>query len=229
MGTLEVRVTDAPGDVEEILVTVSEVKVHKASTDEEDGVWITLGITEETFSLLDLEGLELTLATEVVEAGKYTQLRMTVFEVWVTLVGESPVEATIPSGELKFVRPFDVVGGEIIALVVDFDAAKSVVVTGADKIIFKPVVKLAIQQGDKPQELTVEGIISALDTQEPDLSVFIIPDGETEAIVLNVNPQTEITLGGVEATLDELGEGDSVTAWYYLNNLKATQIDAWSP
>ncbi len=165
-GTIEVRVTDAPGDVEEILVTVSEVKVHKASTDEEDGVWITLGIDEDTFSLLEREGLELTLATEEVAAGKYTQLRMTVFEVWVTLEGEDPVEATIPSSELKFVRPFDLEAGGTIALVVDFDAAKSVVVTGADKIIFKPVVKLAIQQGDKEKPTELEYSLATSDDED---------------------------------------------------------------
>ncbi len=227
-GTIEVRVTDAPGDVEKILVTVSEVKVHKASTDEEDGVWITLGIDEDPFSLLELEGLELTLATEEVAAGKYTQLRMTIFEVWVTLEGEDPVEATVPSGELKFVRPFDLEAGGTIALVVDFDADKSVVVTGAGKVIFKPVVKLSIQQGGKPQELTVEGTISALDTEEPDLSVSIIPDVGDE-IVLIVNPQTEITLDDNPATLENLAVGQGVTAYYYLNNLKATKIYATSP
>ena len=229
-GTIEVRVTDAPGDVEKILVTVSEVKVHKASTDEEDGVWITLGIVENTsFNLLELEELELTLAVgEEVDAGKYTQLRMTIFEVWVTLDGEDPVEATVPSSELKFVRPFELEAGGTIALVVDFDAAESVVVTGNGKVIFKPVVTLAIQQGGKPQELTVEGTISALDTEEPDLSVSIIPD-VGDAIVLIVNPQTEITLDDVAATLDELSEGDRIIASYYPNSLKATQIDAWSP
>jgi len=232
MGTLEVRVTDAPGDVEAISVTVSEVRVHKAGDDEEDGVWRTLDIDEDTsFDLLELEGLELTLATEVVAAGKYTQLRMTIFEVWVTLDGEDPVEATIPSGELKFVRPFELEAGGTIALVVDFDAAESVVVTGNGKVIFKPVVKLAIEQGDKPHQLTeVEGTISAVDTEASTIS--IIPTGEIEAIDLDVNPQTEITLDGDPAglgDLDGLGEGHSVTASYYIDNLKATQIDALSP
>ena len=69
--------------------------------------------------------------------------------------------------------------------------------------------------------------ISAVDTEAETIS--IIPDGETEAIVLNVNPQTEITLDSEEATLDELGEGNTVTASYYLKNFKATQIDAESP
>ena len=232
-GTIEVRVTDAPGDVEEIWVTVSEVEVNKA-VDDGDEEWIPIDIVAGTFDLLLLEELELVVAVGGVEVGKYTQVRMTISEVEVKFFEvEDLVGAKLPSGKLKFVRPFDVgialTEGATITLVLDFDAEKSFVVTGAGEVIVKPVVKLEIQQGGKPHQLaTVVGTISAVDTEEPDLSVSIIPDvGDT--IVLIVNPQTEITLDGEPASLgdlDGLGEGNSVTAYYYLNNLKATQIDA---
>jgi len=233
-GTIEVWVTDAPPEynIASIDITFSEVAVHKAGNDGEGG-WITLEIVGGSFDLLELqaEDLEALLATEEVTAGKYTQLRVIIDTIEVTLegVGEPP-EVILPSGELKFVRPFEVVDGETTIILLDFDAEKSVVVTGQGKVIVKPVVKLTIQQGGKPHQLTsVEGTISAVNTQESTIS--IIPDGGTEddTIVLDVNPQTEITLGGEEATLAELGEGNSVTASYYLNNLKAIQIDAGSP
>jgi len=249
MGTLEVRVTDAPPGYEiiSIMVTVSEeegegVKARRAVDDGEDE-WEPIDIIEDNnpFDLTQLEdGLQTILAMAPVPAGKYTQIRMNIDMVEVTFkkdgeTEETTVEATIPSGELKFVRPFDVVAEETTTLLLDFIADKSVVVTGATqddeaKVIFKPVVKLSIQQGGKPHELTsVEGTISAVDTDES--TVSIIPEGgpEEDTIVLSVNPQTEITLDDLEATLDELGEEDSVTAWYYLNNLKATQIVAESP
>ncbi len=251
-GTIEVRVTDAPPGYEiiSIVVTVSEeegegVQVHKAGDDGE-GEWITIGILEgaNPFDLLELVGLEEVLAVgEEVDAGKYTQIRMNIVSVLVTYLAEGSetpvtVEATLPSGELKFVRPFDVVAEETTTLLLDFIAGKSVVVTGATqseeaKVIFKPAVKLSIEQGGKPHELaSVEGTISDVNTEAS--TVSIIPDGGTEddTIVLDVNPQTEITLDGdEEATLEDLvglGEGNSVTASYYLNNLKATQIDALS-
>lgn len=151
-GTIEVRVTDAPPgyEVTSIIVTVSEVAVHKVG-DNGGGEWITLGIVEETFNLRELEGLELTLATGEVEAGKYTQLRMTIFTVEVSYLRageteETTVPATVPSGELKFVRPFDLADGGTIALLIDFDADKSVVITGAGEVIFKPVVTLVTPQ-----------------------------------------------------------------------------------
>ena len=247
MGTLEVRVTDAPPGYEiiSIMVTVSEedgegVKARRAVDDGEDE-WETIDIIEDNnpFDLTLLEdGLQTILAMAEVLAGKYTQIRMNIETVEVTytyLEGgetqENTVEAILPSGELKFVRPFDVVEGETTTLLLDFIADKSVAITGATKdeqvkVIFKPVVKLSIQQGGKPHQLTsIDGTISEVDTEA--LTVSIIPDVGDE-IVLNVNPQTEITLDD-EATLEELDVGQSVTAYYYLNNLKATQIIAESP
>ena len=152
-GTIEVRVTDAPGDVQEILVEVLSVEVHRAGAEGEEGVWIPLAIVTEDnpFDLIALEGLQLTLAGEdEVAAGTYTQLRVIIGTVTVVLEGEVgqpsiTVEATIPSGELKFVRPFEVAEGGITVIVLDFDATESLVFTGNDKIIFKPVVKLSIE------------------------------------------------------------------------------------
>ncbi len=247
-GTIEVRVTDAPPGYEiiSIVVTVSEEEGEgvkaRGAVDDGDGEWVTIDIIDDNnpFDLTELEdGLQEVLAMTEVPAGKYTQIRMNIASVVVTYLKdgdteETTVEATLPSGELKFVRPFDVVAEETTTLLLDFIADKSVIITGATqdeqvKVIFKPVVKLSIQQGDKPQELTVEGTISALDTEEPDFSVTITPDVGDE-IVLIINPQTEITLDGdEEATFEDLAVGQGVTAYYYLNNLKATQIIALSP
>jgi len=212
---------------------------------EGEGEWITIPISgENPFDLLELqkEGIDLLLATEEVTAGKYTQIRMDIDLIEMTYNytegGETKtktVEAKLPSGTLKFVHPFDVTHGENTILLFDFDAARSVIFTGGgkegSKVIVKPVVKLTVQQKDKTDELiSLEGTISEVDTDES--TVSIIPEGETEAIVLKVNPQTEITLDGEEATLEDLaglvGEEHGVTVTYYTNSLKAATIDATS-
>jgi len=173
-GTVEVRVTDAPpGDnVTGILVTASKLEIHKAVAEQEreqegegeqvqeqeqqqaqvgEGEWISINITDDnkSFDLLKIKGLEDFLAASEVAAGKYTQVRLTIEKIEVALGGGEPEPATVPSGELKFVRPFDVVAGETTVIVVDFDADKSVVVTGSGKIMVKPVVKLIVRQ-EKP-------------------------------------------------------------------------------
>ena len=155
-GIIEVRVTDAPPEygITEIWVTVLDseeegVAVHKAG-DDGDGVWITIPITEPNpFELLSLqkEDLDTLLATEEVTAGKYTQIRMTIEKVEVKIGDGDLQPAVLPSGKLKFVRPFEVFDGQTTIILLDFDADKSVTVTGGGKVIVKPVVKLSIQQG----------------------------------------------------------------------------------
>ena len=115
------------------------------STDEEAG-WLPLDILSgnETFDLLQIQGIEEVLAIGELEPGKYTQIRMTISNVQIRL-GEGDLQDVIlPSGKLKFVRPFDIVEGQTTALLFDFDAEKSVNVTGSGQIIVKPVVKLSM-------------------------------------------------------------------------------------
>jgi hypothetical protein len=71
---------------------------------------------------------------------------MLIGKVEVTVGEGESQEATLPSGELKFVRPFDVLEGQTTILLLDFDADKSVKFPGDSKIIVRPVVTLDITQ-----------------------------------------------------------------------------------
>jgi heat shock protein HslJ len=173
-GILNVYVTDAPPreEVTSIMVTLSEVQVHKAAAEQEqeqqqsgegaqileqeqqgEGGWITINISQDAaeFDLLDIEGIEQFLGSSEIGAGKYTQVRLVVDTIKVAFKDASGnegelEEAEVPSKELKLVHPFDIVEGETTALVIDFDADRMVTVTGAGKIIVKPVVKLTVKQ-----------------------------------------------------------------------------------
>jgi hypothetical protein len=150
-GTIDVRVTDAPPeyDIATIDVTFSEVAIHTAG-ENGDGEWTYITIVDGTLDLLLLQdGVDALMATGSVTAGDYTQLRVIIDTITVTLNNDDePPEVILPSGELKLVRPFTVEEGVTTTLLLDFIAAESIVVTGAGKIIFKPVVKLTIQQGE---------------------------------------------------------------------------------
>jgi heat shock protein HslJ len=177
-GTLKLYVTDERSreEVSSILVTVSELQVHKALAEQEreqeqqqsttgdqvrkreqeqqqteqgQGEWISVNIDEtaRTFDLFDIEGIEQYLGQIEIEAAKYTQVRLVIETVQVSFnSGGSLEDARIPSKELKIVHPFNIVRGETTALVIDFDADKMVTVTGSGEIIVKPVVKLTVRQ-----------------------------------------------------------------------------------
>ena len=175
-GTIDVYVTDAPPDknVTAVLLTVSSLEVHLAAAEMEQeqeqsesgnqtqeqeqeqeegngGEWITIDISDNmsTFDLLKVKGIEEFFGSSEVAAGKYTQVRLIVDKAEVAVDYGEPQEATVPSGELKIVRPFTVESGETTTLLIDFDAERSVVFTGSGKIQVKPVVKLSIEQGKK--------------------------------------------------------------------------------
>jgi hypothetical protein len=158
-GAVEVRVTDAPTDnITSINVTIDQIQIHRAGAGNESG-WETIPIVVNgnvtgnvTFDLLEIAGIEEVIAfDDQVEAGNYTQLRMHIVSVNVTIDGNT-TDATVPSEWLKVVRPFEVVSDDTTTLIIDFDADKSIVVTGTGEIKLKPVVRLLVRWGEGPPD-----------------------------------------------------------------------------
>ena len=171
---------------------------------EGEGKWISINMSENaaTFDLLQIKGVEQFLGTNEVEAGKYTQVRLVVDTIKVGLGGGQPEDATLPSKELKLVHPFDIVAGETTALVIDFDADKMVTVTGAGKIMVKPVVKLTVKQekpadqknGEKPQKESGQPLVDISCDNFTDAKHIIkevqVNAGDSFEIALCSNPTT---------------------------------------
>ena len=240
-GTVKLLVTDAPPgeNVTSIMVTIAEegVEIHKAVAEQEqteggtqtqtqqqvqqgEGEWIKIDIAEDagTFDLLDIKGIEQFLGETEVDAGKYTQLRLTVEKIEVALDGGKLQLANLPSGVLRFVRPFDVVAGETVEILIDFDADRSVNVTGAGKIQVKPVVKLEIKTGkqagqtaegiEEAEELDFEGTIEAIDGDIWTMTV----DGETMTVDVSEAEIDGEPAEGLEAEVKGVMDGDTVIA-----------------
>ncbi len=178
LGTIEFRVTDPPpADVKSAVVYLSNVEVHKASTEQEmeqvqsgsgnqtqeqeqtqqsEGEWITVVGAPPSFDLMDVIGVDQLLGSAEVTPGKYTQIRMDVDRVEVETVDGDTFTAEVPSGKLKVVRPFSVGEGLTTILTLDFDGEKSLIITGKGKAIFKPVVKLLIKEKEEKGVKTKE-------------------------------------------------------------------------
>ncbi len=112
-------------------------------TNEATTGWITIDPAENaTFDLLQIKDIEESLAAQLLEAGKYTQIRLTVEKARVGLNNGALQDAEVPSGTIKFVHPFEIKADGTTTLLFDFDADRSVTVSGNAKIIVRPVVKL---------------------------------------------------------------------------------------
>ena len=145
-GIIEIRVTDPPpADVTSANVTAKNVEVHQVTG--EEGEWIMIIEGPVTFDLVKLAKAEEAeiLGAEEMKTGSFTQIRMDVDKVEVVTVGGDNITAEVPSGKLKIVRPFKVEGSVKSILTLDFDGSKSVIITGKDRALFKPVVKLLIE------------------------------------------------------------------------------------
>lgn len=147
-GTLVMKITDAPPElnITEALVTISEVKVHYAGTNETNGSWITVVNTSQTFDLIQLQNATDLLGEVSLPAGWYTQIRLYVESALVTIDGVQH-DLKIPSKTVKLITPWIVQDEMTLTLILDFDVHKSIHQAGnSGKYIMKPTIKV-IQEG----------------------------------------------------------------------------------
>ena len=157
-GTLRVALTDAPAcGYDAVNVTIQKVRVHKSSTaSDTDAGWSEIVLSPA--KRVDLLGLQNGVLAELgqtpLPTGKYTQLRLvlgtndgtTPLANSVVPSGGSETALTTPSGQqtgLKMNIDMNVGANQMIDLVLDFDACKSVVPAGASgRYLLKPVVSV---------------------------------------------------------------------------------------
>ena len=153
---LTLSLTDAPAeaDFEKILIDFGEVMVSQSNSEaegEDEDEWFTINSDPGEIDLLTLtNGLTAELGTIELEPGEYNQIRIYVDSATVTVDG-TDYPATVNSGAIKLVRAFTLYEGIETLLVADFDAAKSVKLTGNGQYRLNPVVKL--QQVDLVGEI----------------------------------------------------------------------------
>jgi hypothetical protein len=157
MGTLAVSMTDAPAcGFDAVNVTVNKVRVHQSATaSDTDAGWTDITLSPaKKINLLNLtNGVLESLGQTSLTAGHYTQLRLVLDPNTGNGLANSVVATgsttettlTTPSATqsgIKLANEFDVVAGQKVDLVLDFNACKSVVTTGNGKYLLKPVIKV---------------------------------------------------------------------------------------
>ncbi|MDH4197180.1 MAG: DUF4382 domain-containing protein [Candidatus Aminicenantes bacterium] len=126
-GKFSLYITDAPLEAEEVVVNYREIAVHKTGAGFET-IWTG---TNKMDLIKLLNDKELLLDAELT-AGFYTQIRFVIDSGHVVVGGiQYPLE--VPSSEIKISANFQVQEGGTTTVVLDFDAEKSVHVTGAGK------------------------------------------------------------------------------------------------
>lgn len=177
MGSMEVRMHDAPGDYEEVNVTIDRVEVNRS---EDDDGWTVISEPEQSYNLLELvNGAYEVLAEAELEEGTYEQIRLILSSEEgnhnVVVDGEAH-DLFIPSGEQTGVKlnvNAEIEEGLEYVLLLDFDADRSVVERGSgSEYLLKPVIRAT-------NEAVTGNIAGTVEPAEARSALYAIEDSDT--------------------------------------------------
>jgi len=144
-GTLVLQITVAPSllNLTHVNVTISQVEVHMSAGGGNNTTagWYIVVNESKTYDLINLTGVKEFFGSANLSAGMYTQVRLTVSSCVITVNG-TEYNCTIPSKNIKLIKPFVIKANQTTTLTMDFDAQQSISETGSHKYVFKPVIKI---------------------------------------------------------------------------------------
>jgi hypothetical protein len=226
-GSAKLRITmvDAPAAAyDEVNVEVMDILVHTSTeAKEEDNGWRSV-ITEESkgtiYNLLSLvNGEEALLADTEFPTGKLSQIRLVLGENNSLKIGDEVFPLTTPSAQqsgLKLQVNEDLREEFTYNFILDFDAAASIVATGAaGKFNLKPVIRCTAEENSG----AIEGIIALLGQKamitatSGEFSYTSYTDEEGGFLIKGVKPGTyQLTVDFPENETDEEVEEIEVKA-----------------
>lgn len=211
MAKVKVILIDAPADYESVLIDVVDVKVK---TD----VWESLDeVEKKVYDILELtNGNEILLGDIELPEGKLNEIRLILGDNNQLEIDGELVDLTTPSASesgLKIKLDAMLEAGVTYRLVLDFDAAKSIVKAGnSGKYNLKPVIRAHMEA----QTGAIKGMIDPIDT---DCVVYAIvgidsvstyPNEEGKFLIraLEANTYRVVTIPTVESGLEEVEKAD---------------------
>ena len=145
---MNVMMTDAPAELDAVVVYVHQVRVHHSGNDEVDGEgWIDLETNAGYYDLLTLQNGVTTMLAEDVEipSGSLQQMRLVLLDSNYVMSGGVEHHLEIPSGEqtgLKFNLNTDLDPDKTYEVLIDFDAGASVKEENDGSFKLQPVIKV---------------------------------------------------------------------------------------
>jgi hypothetical protein len=145
---LEVRLTDAPGEYQEVNIDIQDVQVSNGTSD--DNGWTSLQVNKGVYNLLQLSnGLDTLLGTIDLPAGKIEQIRLILGPNNSIKLNGDVLPLNTPSAQqsgLKIQVNTELKEGVTYKILLDFDAARSIVSAGASgKFNLKPVIRSFVE------------------------------------------------------------------------------------
>ena len=197
---VEVRLTDAPGDFQEVNVDIQAVEVHG-----EEGGWRALDVENGVYNLLELSnGLDPLLATAEFPASKISQIRLILGNNNTVKVNGVLYNLSTPSAQqsgLKLNKNANLKPGILYVFTLDFDAALSIVKQGNGTYSLKPVIRalseatsgaisgVALPLLATPAVFVIHGSDTVATTYTNDLGNFLVQGVPAGTYVVSFSPK----------------------------------------
>lgn len=218
-GTVRVRLTDAPAAYDSVILMIRQVSIHRAGLPEESGWEIVRPDSVAAYDLLQLRnGVFATLGEAPVPAGTYTQVRLLLADGSYVVEDGIAHPLTVPSGlqtGLKLTGTFVVPAGGTVEVGLDFDAARSIHVTGNGRHMLKPTVRvvpialsgvitgLALPPGAGEWAHAIAGddtVASAVPEADGRFTLALLPPGVYTVAIEAADAYRDTSLAGVAVT-----------------------------
>lgn len=210
---MNVHLTDAPANYQEVNVDVQGLRIHYTPADNdtvsadtaEHGKWIDLPVEPMIVNLLELtNGVDTLLASAELDPGHYKNLRLILGDQNTVVVDSVTHDLKVPSGQqsgYKIKFKTDLEEGEEIDVVIDFDANRSVVKAGRSGLfILKPVLKAFTENGEETEVGSISGTVEPV---EANPNVYAIMNGDTSSTQADT-ASGEFLIRGLEEGLYDL-------------------------
>jgi hypothetical protein len=174
---LEIRLTDAPGDYQAVNIDIQGIEINANTGDVTSG-WKSLEVQKGVYNLLELtNGLDTLLSSVELPSGRVSQIRLILGDNNSLKIDDNEIDLTTPSSQhsgLKLNVHADLTEGITYKILLDFDAARSVVKTGNDKYNLKPVIRSITEA----QSGAIKGMVDSVESAP---AVFAIVEDDTVA------------------------------------------------
>lgn len=188
--TLNIHLTDNPGDYDEVNIHILAVEVRG------DGNPVQMTTQSGIYNLLDYAGdLDTLIAGDDVKAGRINQIRLILGDSNSVVIdgNEYPLQTpSVQQSGLKLNVHEDLVAGVAYEWTLDFDAARSIVVTGNNSYILKPVIRVITESASgsiagKFEPITARGNAYAISGND---TVGAIADSNGNFLIKNLDAGT---------------------------------------
>ncbi len=198
MGILTIEMTDAPIDsADAVNVVIKRVEVNN---EKDSKGWIVINNPNKTYNLLELvNGATAVLGSATLEPGTYNQIRLVLAQDGHSVVIDGGVYAMIvPSGAQTGVKlniNAEIKPGIEYTILLDFDASRSVVVTGRNNPAVEYLLKPVIRATNKAITGIIAGTITPVEAQPV---VYAIAGSDTLASTIADTSSGDFKLIGLK-------------------------------